>query len=146
MTLIKALFGAAFLFFSTTLFAADNHHVYPNDQVSSADLKEKKLEWPGYCEIEIINDSYTDVRVYGIYDDGVILQPFSVYRYEYPHYISLYYYGYCHTGMDIHVYTLGGYQIYAGYTQVNSILHLVPYMMLGQQQTMAKICNKGKTC
>lgn len=126
---IKILFLVGCLSFCTSLQALDNHHVYPNPDGTNSLPKENGSKWPGYCEIEIINDSFTNIRVYGVFDDDVILRPFNIYRYEYPHYISLYYYGYCHYGMDIHIDTLSGYNIYDGYTRVNTSLHIIPYMM-----------------
>ncbi len=28
------------------------------------------MTYPGYCQIEVINDSFADVRVFGSFDDG----------------------------------------------------------------------------
>ncbi len=125
----KALFWLSCLLCSMSTFADQNHHVYPEIESSISKPHQDGLKWPGYCEIEVINDSYTSVRVYGVFDDGVMLRPFTIYTYEYPHYISLYYYGYCHYGMDLYVDTLSGYRLYAGYTTANTTIHIVPYMM-----------------
>ncbi|MFI4918011.1 MAG: hypothetical protein ACHP65_00485 [Legionellales bacterium] len=85
----------------------------------------KGVTYPGYCEIEIINNSFTDVRVYGTFDDGSTVD-FNVYRYESPHYISLFYYFYCHSGMYITVQS-PFYTIYSGWANVNSTILVAPY-------------------
>lgn len=111
----------------STVFAA-NHHFHPQATNSDNKTTEKKVAWPGACEIEIINNSYDDVRVYGVFDDGSSLTPFNIYSYESPHYISLYYYGYCHSGMDLYIDTWRGYHVYADYTPRGSTVRVVPYL------------------
>ncbi len=124
-----------------TLFSpvfAANQHVHSdanNDTQMAQSAKDskltnaaKKMGWPGYCEIEIINHSYSDVRVNGVFDDGIALTPFSVYSYESPHYISLFYYGYCHDGMDLYIDTFYGTPVYAGYVPRYSTVRIVPSM------------------
>jgi hypothetical protein len=108
---------------STTVFAT-NQHIHP--QADNADSKtiEKRVSYPGYCEIEIINNSYENVHISGVFDDGIPLEPFNIYSFESPHYISLRYYGYCHSGMDLYVNTW----IYAGYMPRNSTLYVIPYL------------------
>ncbi len=109
-----------FVFFlvCSNVWAVENIHLYPSSKVPLAAKKQvDDLKYPGYCEIEIINNSYYDVRVFGTFDDGEELRPFRIYPHEYPHYISLYYYGYCHYGMDLYIETLAGYRIYSGYTR-----------------------------
>lgn len=141
----QSFLAALFFSFSLPVFAAvpfdEAHHAYP--QVEALEKKQDgQLKWPGYCEIEVINDSYTDVRVYGTFDDGAPLSPFNIYTYEYPHYISLYYYGYCHSGMNLYIETWLGYPVYSGYTYVNTTLRIVPYMM--KQQPKVEIVKKDK--
>ena len=50
---------------------ASSQHVHPKakseKQADAASLR------PGYCEIELFNNSYDDVSVYGEFDDGSIL-------------------------------------------------------------------------
>ena len=82
---------------------------------------------PGYCQIEIINGSYHGVRVYGEFDDGSPLHPFTIYAYDAPHYIDLFYYGYCHYGMQL---TVESFQpphhlLYAAWTRTDSIVRIV---------------------
>lgn len=82
--------------------------------------------FPGYCEIEIVNNSFDDIRVYGVFDDGALLEPINIYSFEAPYHIPLYYYGYCHAGMNLYIDTFTGYHVYAGYTERRSSIH-VPY-------------------
>jgi hypothetical protein len=96
------------------------------------------LGWPGYCEIEIINQSNNDVNVYGVYDDGIALAPFSIYSYEFPHYISLYYYGYCHAGMNLYIDTFYGSSVYAGYVSRYSTIRIVPSLFGGKIQAQVQ--------
>ncbi len=110
---------------SAALFANNPAHLHPEASKTLAP-SEKKLKYPGYCEIEVINNSFDNIRVFGIYDDGAYLSPFSIYTYESPHYISLYYYGYCHSGMNVFIDTFSGYRIYSGYTATNSTIRVVP--------------------
>lgn len=129
----KTYLLALLMGFSAPMFAATNKHMHDNAQNMTAESEKKsnahaqtKMGWPGYCEIEIINHSYNDVRVYGVFDDGVPLQPFTVYSFESPHYISLYYYGYCHDGMNLYVDTMYGSSVFSGYVSRYSTLRIVP--------------------
>lgn len=125
LVLLTCLCGAS--------FAAENKHVYPEKTTDTSSSKTvKDLKYPGYCEIEIINNSDTNVRVSGYFDDGERLKSFKVYAHEYPHYISLYYYGYCHYGMDLYIRTLSGYTIYSGYTVRNQTIYITPYLMASE--------------
>jgi len=103
-----------------------NLHI--NSKANESDKKSiaKETTFPGYCEIEVINDSYSDVRVYGTYDDGSIVD-FNIYRFEAPHYISLYYYLYCHSGMYLTIQSSYGV-IYSAWTSVDSSIRIVPYL------------------
>jgi len=141
---LKAFFLVCFLGLSAPLFAA-NQHVHANAQGTTepsaqqaADSKKVKMGWPGYCEIEIINHSYDDVRVYGVFDDGIALEPFSIYSYESPHYISLYYYGYCHAGMDLYIDTFYGAHVYAGYVSRYSTIRIVPSLFGGKLEAQVQ--------
>jgi hypothetical protein len=111
---------------------ADNRHVHPDTGVKpaqvSAEKSTKNSMYPGYCEIEVINDSYDNVTVYGRFDDGSTMPPFNIYTYESPHYISLFYYNYCHRDMYLDVVTFSGYHIYSAYTSANSTVRIVPYL------------------
>lgn len=122
---VLVLVGCLGLF--TGAFAAGNQHEHPQAH-SEASQAGVKAIWPGSCEIEIINQSYDDVRVYGVFDDLTTLSPFYIYSREAPHYVSLYYYGYCHAGMNVYIDTLSGYRVYAGYTLVDSTVRIVPFL------------------
>ena len=146
---LKNLVFICLLGLFSPLFAANKHlHAgtneasqpsTPNALAAQQSPSQTKFGWPGYCEIEIINNSYDDVRVYGVFDDGIALEPFNVYSYESPHYISLYYYGYCHNGMDLYVDTFYGAHIYAGYVSRYSTIRIVPSWFGGKQQSKATV-------
>ena len=125
---IKSLIVGLCISLCSTVFAA-NQHVHPEaNNTDSNKSTDKNIAMPGYCEIEIINNSFNDVRVYGVFDDGLSLSPFNMYSFGPPEYISMYYYGYCHYGMDIYIDTWDGYHVYSGYTQTRSSIRLVPYL------------------
>lgn len=125
---------------SSNLFAMENQHFYPAANIPMTTTKQaEELKYPGYCEIEIVNNSCYNVRVSGVFDDGEILRPFKVYAHEYPHYISLYYYGYCHYGMDIFIETTYGYRIYADYTRRYETIYISSYMYAGSPKISAKL-------
>lgn len=126
MIKIKALLIACFFGLMTSAFAA-NQHLHPQaTQNEPQQATDKKVSWPGYCEIEIANYSFSDVIVSGFFDDGAPLLPFYVYSFESPHYISLFYYGYCHDGMTLFIDAASGYRVYAGYTEANSTIRIYP--------------------
>ena len=117
---------------------ADNRHVYPKAD-AHADKANNKAFLPGYCQIEIINSSFDHVTVYGVFDDGLPLTPFNVTSFGSPHYISLYYYNYCHSDMYLDVVTFSGYHIYSGITRTNTSLRIIPYL---KNQVRAEIISK----
>lgn len=125
----KSLILFCCLSLATSVFAS-HRHVHPQGNVTDSHESKQmtnRVQWPGACEIEIINDSYEDVRVRGVFDDGTRLYPFYVYSFEEPHYISLFYHGYCHAGMDLYIEKLNGYPIYSGYTQRQQTIRLFSY-------------------
>jgi hypothetical protein len=111
----------------TQAFAA-NVHLNPSAKAEATNNKAeaKNLTYPGYCQIEIINNSYSDINVYGRFDDGSTIN-FNIYRFEYPHYISLDYGYYCHEGMDLIISSRYS-TLYNSYTYVNSTVRIVPYL------------------
>lgn len=102
---------------------ADNRHFHPQAD-KNAKLSARSAGFFGDCQIEITNDSAQDVNVFGTFDDGSSMRPFTIYRYEGFHYIDLFYYGYCHSGMNLYIKTLDGYPTYSGYVRVDSFLRL----------------------
>lgn len=107
---------------SLSVFASNQHRHVQSSGVANP-------TWPYGCEIEIINRSYDDVTIFGVFDDGSLLEPFNIYSFESPHYISLYYDGYCHAGMEIDIDTFSGVHIYGGYVRVGRTIRIVPYLM-----------------
>ena len=106
----------------SSLLSAEGIHTHPK----FADA-EKSIR-PNFCQIEIINNSFEDITVYGQFDDGLWLVPFYVYAYDRPQYISLFYNGYCHRDIFLDLVTFSGYHFYSGYTFMNSSIYVVPYM------------------
>lgn len=106
---IKSLVFVCSLALMGSLFAA-NRHVH-KEEVNGP---EQKSMMPGYCEIEIKNLSSSSVVVNGDFDDGYVLETFNIYRYGYdtPHYISLFYNGYCHRYMYLDIDTFSGFPVY----------------------------------
>lgn len=124
------------LIVSASFATSPQYHLYPNTKSEetnkSSELKAKSAPT---CLIKITNDSHDDILVYGTFDDGTPLQPFIIYAYESSHYISLFYYGFCHAGMDINIDTTSGLRLYNQYTWVNSRLRIVqgwfkPYIVM----------------
>lgn len=109
----------------STGFSA-NHHQNPRVNQGQSESAGKQIQAPYACEIEILNHSFDDVEVYGVFDDGSNLNPFIAYRFDAPHYISLYYSGYCHEGMRLRMQTTEGHFIYSGYTPKQSSILILP--------------------
>lgn len=93
-----------------------NHH--PSVSPNSNNL-------PG-CEIEIINKSSVYVNVYGTFDDGVPMVPFTVMPDNMPRYIDLLFNGYCHQTMYLDIADANGLHVYTKYTTVNTQIKLLP--------------------
>ena len=139
MKLKSLLFALCFCLIGQT-FAA-NAHLHP--KATEADKKPagKSMMFPGYCEIEIINNSIDNVRVYGSFDDSTPLEPFTIFYYDAPHYISLYYYGYCHSCMNLMFQGPYG-TIYSGWTKVNSTVRIVNYLNKGIKSEKVEVTAK----
>lgn len=125
---LKSLLFICCLTMLGSVSAADRHMHPKNDSNTMAASSTKNAFSPGYCEIEVLNRSFDDVTVYGTFDDGSALIPFNAYSFESPHYISLFYYNYCHRNMYLDVVTFDGYHIYSGYTRVDTTVKIVPYL------------------
>ena len=109
--------------------ATSSTHYYP--QVAKVD----KSEFSSPCLIKISNDSQYDILVTGTFDDGSHLDPFIIYAFEQPQFISLYYYNICHGLMSIGIETTSGLKLYQQETYVNSRIRiksgwLSPYVIL----------------
>ena len=132
---LKSLLFVICLSLFGQVFAA-NLHLNPKADVADKKSIAKESMYPGYCQIELINDSYTDVFVYGTFDDGSTID-FNIYRYEAPHYISLYYYFYCHSGMYLTIQSAYGV-VYSGWTNVDSTVRIVPFLNKGAKAELTK--------
>ncbi|MFA5959683.1 MAG: hypothetical protein WC785_04135 [Tatlockia sp.] len=122
----KTLLIVACFSLASNAFAENHRYVHPK---AAEGKQAAQTISPGYCEIELVNQSYDDVRVYGTYDDGSTMVPFTLDSYYSPYnraYIDLFYYGYCHDGMNLFIEQYNGYRIYQGYTRVNTTLRVVP--------------------
>ncbi len=124
VVLVFALFNPAFA-------EALNHHGYSQIPTQSSNLApnatDVKPKIFGNCFIEIVNDSFSNVTIYGRFpDEGVPLIPFDVYSYEYSHWIDMFYNGYCHSGMYLSIVTFTGYNIFSGYIFTGSTIHIIP--------------------
>lgn len=78
----------------------------------------------GSCEIEIVNNTFDDIYVYGRFDDGTYLAPFTIKHWGAPQFVSLFFYGYCHLGMDFYIETAGGNYKYSGFTPVGKTIQV----------------------
>ena len=139
MKLKSITMGCLLALFSSTYAA--NHHVHPEDKTTPKVAPAIQAKYAGYCEIEIINQSYDDVRVSGVFDDGMPLDPFTIYSWESPHYISLFYYGYCHYGMNLYIDSYYGYNLYSAYTPRETTVRIVPYLKEKATVKVAKRSN-----
>ena len=109
---------------SSSVFASDLH-TYPQEGSAAT----SKIMWAVNCDVEIINQSYTDVQVFAVFEDGVALDPFNIYSFSPAHYISLYYNGYCHSGIDLDIDTFSGYHVFGHYVRRGTSVLIVPDMM-----------------
>lgn len=80
-----------------------------------------------YCSIEIANDRKETASVLVTFDDGSTVH-MLVYAHERPHYVSLFYHGYCHAKAHVRVALLPHHDvIYDRWTSVDSTVRLIPY-------------------
>lgn len=95
----------------------------------ASEAEREPAKWGWDCEIKIINNSFDDIRVYGVYDNGFQMMPFYIYSFEPPYHISLFYYGYCHYGMNLYIESYSGWPIYSGYTPVGRTIIATDYLL-----------------
>lgn len=119
---IKSLVFGFCISFCSFVFAAQHSH--PDTESA---VKKNAIELSS-CAIRIVNNSFDNVTVTGIFDDGVTLAPFTVYSYGMPEYIDMFYYGYCHAGMNLYISTWDGYNVFAGYAYTGNSIYIVPYL------------------
>ena len=124
---LKSLFLGLCIGVFSTVHAA-NTHLHP--QANDADKKVSATQGSktvNFCGIEISNTSNYTVHVSGVFDDNTRLDDFNVYPYEVPHFIDLYYYGYCHASMYIRIQSnvYPYYILYDGQAPVGTTLRVV---------------------
>ena len=122
---LKSLMFLSCLCFLPSAFASNNHLFHPKANSNETSLPTPKSA--GVCDIEIINDSFDDIRVYGRFDDGSALIPFVIKHWGAPIYVSLFYYGACHLGMDFYIETTDGKHKYNGFTPVGKTIKIKSY-------------------
>lgn len=116
-------------------------HLHPSVGTAPQTLTGEKTLLPGFCDVELINQSFTLVDVYGTFDDGAPMRPFTLYPgSENRQYISLYYASpgqpaYCHSGIYLSIFrTEDNYPLYNAYTSVHSTIYVTSYFNRGQSQ------------
>lgn len=130
----KSLLFVGCLGLFSAAFADDNRHVHPqanNNKEAKAATKSPRM--PGYCEIEIVNYSYDDVIVSGLFDDNTAMKPFTVYSYGPPEYVDLYYHDYCHPGMRLFINSYRGYNVFSSYVGVGNTVTVYPSVNLANK-------------
>ena len=128
-TLFTAIACSACLVSAT--YAASNPYLHTDDSSMNASKMSQnvitsetaKTMGSTDCMITIKNNGIYDVRVYGRFDDGTYLTTFTIpWLKDDIAYVSLYYYGYCHGGMDFYIDTVNGKYKYNGYTPVGKTI------------------------
>jgi len=122
---LKALLTVACLGLVSAGYAAD-FHVHAGAE-KAAKSNQQGATSPGYCQIEIINDTFDDLNVYGRFDDNSALIPFVMKYRSAAQYVSLYYAGYCHQGMDFYIETTSGKFKYNGFTPVGKTIKVTQF-------------------
>lgn len=123
---LKSLFLLGSLALGSSAFAA-THISHPlmteADKTASA-----RTMAPDYCEVELVNNSYETVRIFGVFDDGSPLTPVDLPRFSAPIYVDLFYNGYCHQGMNIYIFSLNGVNLYSAFTPVHTTVSVYPFL------------------
>ena len=127
MKLKSFLFAVCFSLFAQ-VFAA-TPHVHPKAADEAKKPASASLAYSN-CFITVINNTNDIVDVFGQYDDGASLG-FSIYGYEAPHTIDLYYsdwswpFPYCHDGMYLRITSrFYGNLVYSGRALSNSTVYI----------------------
>ena len=81
--------------------------------------------YPGHCQIELVNDSHESITVHVTFDDGTPIV-FQMHSLDSPHYVDLFFHGYCHSRAHV---TVSDWKhiLYHNYTNVQSTIRIVPY-------------------
>lgn len=108
------------------VMASPSVHTHPKADSVNQKATAQALTYPGSCDIEIINDSYTDLQVLVTFDDGARTS-FHMYPRDIPQYVDLYYYGRCHSSAYITIQSPYD-TAYSGWTSVGTTLRIGPYL------------------
>lgn len=81
--------------------------------------------YPGHCQIEIVNDSHEGVTVHVTFDEGSATN-FQMHSLDTPHYVDLYFHGYCQAHAHVRV-SDSKHVLYDGWANVHSTIRIVPY-------------------
>tara|TARA_Y100000588_G_scaffold391249_1_gene499290 strand:- start:1288 stop:1695 length:408 start_codon:yes stop_codon:yes gene_type:complete len=133
----KIVFLLVFMVLNAQTGFAAEPHKHPMASQPEKLQNAKTNYWPGSCEININNQSYDPITVYGLFDDGQSIT-FNIFPGEPPHAISLFYYGACHYEMFINITTFNGYNIYSNYTAVDSKIEVWPGYFRGYKAVLKK--------
>lgn len=80
-----------------------------------------------YCSIEIINTNKDTASVFVTFDDRSAVH-ILVHTHEAPHYVSLFYDGYCHSGAHVRVELRpSGHTVYDQWTNTDSTVRIIPF-------------------
>ncbi len=121
---------------TTSVFAV-NHHF--SSQASPREAANgKMITEPGFCEIEIINQSNFNLVISGHLENGAVLKPFHFPFYDAPHYVSAYSKGRCYPGMYIKIDTLTGYPVFYDYVYTYQTLYVFPFGREAKAKVSAK--------
>ncbi len=106
-----------------------------NAQTSPSDVlvRPGHASVPGYCEIEVANQSSLGAYVDILYDNyerrhNIFIAP------GYSLFIPLYYYNYCHSAATISIYSTYGDLLYYGNAYVGQTITVVPGLKSGKQR------------
>ena len=116
----KALFVAMGFSLITSVSAESNHFYFDAKKPTTVAM-------PYYCEIEIDNNSFNDVVIYGVTQDGRTMPPTRLNHFSPPYYIYLgFSNGFCpnNQGMMLYIDTVSGYPVSEAYYPVGSIITL----------------------
>lgn len=119
MNLKKLVLIVCFALLSPSISADIHRHVRAEETAGKEALR------AGFCEVKIINESYDDVSIGGMFEDGAPLTPFNLYASSSPAYISLYFSGYCHSSIFLDIRTFSGQPVFYDYAYANSIVRIV---------------------
>lgn len=83
---------------------------------------------PGYCQVELINESHADVTVHVTFHDGTSTH-FIIHRLDSPHYIDLHYHGVCSGSQStlVRVLDLRGTVLYHDRVRADTTIRILPH-------------------